>query len=208
MNNINLVPSQYKKAYSRKWFIIFGILGVVCCIMILIFLSFIPINKIKKEENRQISLEKSLKSKEIEGIKNIINEINIKESEKQKLVSILNDIGIHSSVTKQTMDIIVGNAPKGLRMNTINIKNLDKTIYITGKAKHSKNIVEYIILLYNTNQFQHISYRTKQQDKTEEEEWVEYSIEIQGHNVTKEAKDLEIQGIFKESEEIEGGGIL
>lgn len=211
MNNINLVPNQYKKAFNRKWFVALGIVGVVGCLILLAFLAFIPVNKIREEKNREIILDKALSSQQIERVKNVINQVNAKENEKEKMLLTLKTINSPSLITKKSLDIIVESAPKGLRMGRLEMKNLDSKTYITGKARNATNISQYIILLHNTNQFQQISYTIEQKDKPELEGWIDYHIEIQDHMLVEKNKDLEAeQGIEdeQEPEEIESEDIL
>jgi len=209
MNNINLVPNQYKKAYSQKWVVVLGMIGFIFCVMGLVFLAFIPINQIKEEENKQIALEERLKSEEIQQVQRVINEVNEIVNKKEKALLILDEIDTPSPITRRTMDIIVESAPRNLRISTMKIQKSDNTIHISGKAKQSENVAEYIILLHNTKQFEKINYIIEQKNKTEQGDWIEYSIEMQDYMLVKRIKDLETQeSIESEPEEIGSEDIL
>jgi len=206
MNNINLIPNQYKKSYSQKWFIGAGIGSAILCVIVLVFLAFIPINKIKEEENKQMVLEESLKDKKFEQVESIMKEVNAIESEKEEMLLTLKEIDVPTPITRETMDIIVESAPKDLRMSTISIESSENLIHIEGKAKHAKNVAEYIILLHNTKQFQHTSYMIEQKNKAEQGDWIEYSIEIQDHVLIEKMKEKEVQKSSKEQQELDEMG--
>lgn len=57
MNQINLVPVEYKKQQRRKWYVLFGALGGALVILILITLAFIPVFKIRSAKNLQEELK-------------------------------------------------------------------------------------------------------------------------------------------------------
>lgn len=211
MNNINLVPNQYEKSYSQKWIIITGIAGAALAVVLLVFAAFIPIYKIREEEDRKMALQRSLESSALAQVEEVMDEVELKESEKATLLASLEEIDLPTPVSRQTMDVIVGSAPKGLRMNTVDVSNLDNTITISGMAQHTEKIAEYIILLYNTKRFENISYTTKYEDTSKTGEWVEYDINIQGYIAEEVTEDPETEGDIEgetESEETEGEGVL
>jgi len=206
MNNINLVPNKYKKSYSQKWFIALGGVGAIVCIGALVFLAFIPINKIKQEESKQIALEERLKSETIQEVKNVINQVNAKENEKEKTLLMLKEINLPSPITKKSMDVIVESAPKDFRMSKIKLTNLDSKIDITGKTKNVTNVAEYIILLHNTKQFQQINYTVEKKEDPELAGWMDYHIEMQDRTLIEKQKDLENQVNIEDEQELEETG--
>lgn len=198
MNGINLVPNQYNKAYYRRWFISLGIVGGILTIIILAFLAYIPVSKIKVEEKKLIELDTQLESEKLKEVKKVLEEFKNVEQEKSDIESTLQNLDIPSHVTRQTMDTIVGSAPKGLRIDEMIIENEGNAASIKGKAKNISNVAQYIVQLYDTGQFENMTYSANQSDDLKLGEWIEYSIHIQFKSLLEEIQDIKEQEQIQE----------
>lgn len=178
MNHINLVPIEYKKTLKRKRYIGFGVIMGIISIMGLLFLTFLPMHYIEIQQNEQVILDQMLTHKNLEPAITVMEAIKESKEEQLNAQLILDQIDFTSHITRTTMDIIVGSAPKGLRINELTIEGAQNIMNIKGNALDVKTIVAYIVALYYTEQFENIVYTTHYNKSLQTEGWIDYNLEI------------------------------
>lgn len=186
MNNINLVPIEYEKSFKRKWYVGLGVSAGVIGIVSLMVVAFIPIQQIKMEQEKQAILDQKINREELEIVKAIAEEIKQNQAEKTKAESMVEQINLPSYVTRETMDILVAGAPKGLKMDSLTVGGSEDRIAINGNAEHVTKVVEYIVRLHRTKEFENITYTTNQSGNTELEGWIAYNIDIKLKSLLEE----------------------
>ncbi|HHX62084.1 MAG TPA: hypothetical protein GX707_15450 [Epulopiscium sp.] len=178
MNHINLVPLQYKQSFKRRWYIGGGISAGILVIIGLSHLIYLPLHQIKMAEKEQVALDAKLSSEVLADIKNMIEEIALVEKEKSQVEQNLKEMNKPSHASRQTLDIIVANAPGGIRINQITIDGPSNTTNIRGSAQNIASIAQYIGGLHNTQQFQEITYTTSPNSDQDIKWKIEYDIDI------------------------------
>lgn len=179
MNQINLVPTAYMERERRKWYTLFSVLAGLIVVSILIALALIPLFKISAAKQEQERLTAALAVDHMVETRMILDETeqaSLKNTQANKLIE---ELDLPSHITRQTMDVVVGNVPKGLRMNVVRLDQKDKTIAIEGYGENAIKIIQYITQLHNTGQFNILEYETNQDEGSQIAGWLEYSIKIQ-----------------------------
>lgn len=211
MNQINLIPIKYKKRQQRRWYILFGSLGSIVVLIVLINLALIPVFGIKEAIKEQEILTEDLASAKILETKMIVEEVKVAKQKNSKAANELQELDVPAHITRLTMDSVVGSAPKGLRMNQVIMENKDQSIIIDGHAKDVNNVAQYIVQLYNTGQFDIVDYAISPKSDTTIPGWFDYNIRIKSKNslseeAAEETEEIEEIEEIEESEEEQGGG--
>lgn len=179
VNEINLVPVQYKKSLKRKWYILGSVVGGILVIILLGSLAYMPSHQMILAQKEQEDLDMKLKSELLLDLQNIIQETQVLQKEKSDIELNLEQMDIPSHISRTTIDIVVGNTPSGIRINEIIMDRLSNTADVRGRAENITNVAQYMVALYKTNQFENITYTTSQ-DKSSDANWqVAYNIQIQ-----------------------------
>ena len=193
MNQINLVPIEYKKRYRRKWYILLGAVGGAVTCMVLITLALIPTFQIAAAEKEQERIAAELSTKEIVETKAVLAQIDEAHQRNDKAGKLLVELGDPTHITRQTMDTVVGNVPKGLRMNAVTMEHKDHTILIEGHARSITKVAQYVVQLYNTGQFDIIEYESKPNEGKDLIGWMDYNIKIKPNNLLTEAEEASLK---------------
>ena len=205
MNQINLVPVEYKKQQRRKWYVLFGALGGALVILILITLAFIPVFKIRSAKNLQEELTEELATKNMVETRMILDETEEAYISSNKASKLLEELDVPSHITRQTMDVVVGSVPRGLRMNEVRMDKDENGIVVAGYARSITKVGQYIVQLYNTEQFNIIEYTAGSIEESPVPGWMEYSITIQPRFFVEAEEKAEAAAAEEESEEGEEG---
>lgn len=192
MDQLNLVPMGYKKRLKRKWYILFGSIGSVLACMTLITVAFIPVMKINAAKEVEAQLIQALETREIVETKEILAETEQAHLENAKVIKRLAGIDQSSHITRETLDVVLGNIPKGLRMNQVTMVNNDHTIALVGQAQNITKVAQYIVQLYNTGQFEILDYSANQNKDTTTIEWIDYAIKMIPKQFVKSEETLEV----------------
>lgn len=179
MKNINLVPRQYIRCFRRRWYITSGIVLGILGFVILSLSIYLPAYHINVAMEEQVTLDAKLSNPVLIEVKDIIQEITMMQKEKSDLQQSLKEMDKSSHVSRKTMDIIVAHVPGGVRINQIIIDRLSNTASLEGSAQGIANVAQYMAGLYNTKQFQEISYTTSQNSETDFKWKFGYEIRIQ-----------------------------
>lgn len=183
MNQINLVPIEYKKRHKRKWYILFGALGATTVAMVLMILAFILVLEINTAKQEQKRLIKALSTKDMLETRMILNETTMAQDRNSEAVKLLEELELPTHITRQTMDVILGSVPKGLRMNQIVMERINYNIIIDGHAHSITNVAQYIVQLNNTGQFDIVEYSANPNEDSKIEGWIDYNIRIKPKNL-------------------------
>ncbi len=186
MNQINLVPIAYKQKYKRKWYILFGVMGSAVTCMILVTLALIPTFQIKAAEREEEYLVAALATSEMQETREILNKTAEAEKRKEKAAKLIEELDAPTHITRQTMDVVVGSVPRGLRMNEVVMEKKDYNIIIDGQAHSITKVAQYIVQLYNTGQFDIVEYSANPNEDSKITGWIDYNIRIKPKNLMTE----------------------
>lgn len=201
MNNINLVPESYERSLRRKWYVGFGVAGGIIVFVTLITLALIPGYKIDAENQERRRLENKLLNPELIEVQEVLEEIEWLEGSRGYVQDMIDELNVPSHITRQTMDMVATNIPKGLTFNELNINPSDNSIIIAGMADSTTKVADYIMKLHNTDSFGEITYAYNETSDAELEnlDWVDFNMQIQ----ISEEEELDEDGEVIEGEETE-----
>ena len=186
MNQINLVPIGYKQKYKRKWYILFGVMGSAIICMILVTLALIPSFQIRAAEREEEYLLEALATEQMQETRDILNKTEEAQRRKEKAAKLIEKLDGPTHITRQTMDIVVGSVPKGLRMNQVVMEKANHNIIIDGQAHSITKVAQYIVQLYNTGQFDIVEYSANPNEDSKVKGWIDYNIRIKPSNLMTE----------------------
>ena len=175
INPTNMLPVQYKRSFKRKWYMAGAIGTIALVIGVLSSLAYMPLKQIIALENQERYLEAKLNQEGLTKVRQMIEETRQAQEEKDQIKATLDGISTPSHISKNTMDIMISNAPGQITINTIIMDRLLNTIVISGTGKDVTTVAQYMMRLYNTEQFKEITYTTNQDSQM----GTAYTIEIQ-----------------------------